>query len=68
MGLTPGRDEFLRSVVSGVAKRRKTLFDKGRDERDAAKYCDAVLPILVALQGAHPVHLAFVGQSPKLAG
>ena len=37
MGLTPGRNEVLRAVVNGIAKRRETLFDIGLGERDAAQ-------------------------------
>ena len=34
VGRTPGRNERLRAVVSGIAKHRETLFDIGQGARD----------------------------------
>ena len=57
MVITPGLNELLRSVVSGVAERCETLLDIIQGERDSAKHCYTVLPIVVSLQIQHLGHL-----------
>jgi len=57
MGITPGRNELLRTVVSRVAECCETFFDISQGKRDSAKHCDTVLPVVVGLQRQHLGHL-----------